>query len=544
MPSARLDSNGSSGLSGQDLSAVTAAQILQEIGSSSSFSASEDDGTIVIESAHAPESGKPSRVTVSGSLSSLFAPTHKEEKWGDQAEEDYYSGEAEGEGFYKSLISWNHELQKLPEDTRNLTRPIRNAVNDVVASATALEKSAQGIADLVGKAEGLPSPPEAIGLIAEDGISLGTPDRIVGAGGKGIVFIADGGSGHEDHHRFIPKAEQFVNLSMAFDPLKAALKGIKYLMGKTEDEDDPDTPEPAPSLGFRVMSDSTVDLMGTNSAQLMALGRGKLFSAIDGKSVVGTGIARVAGSYATELAGYRKVVISARNKGDGDKTGGRVEVAGQTIAIGGMNLAGDTKDFDANKDTLFGITPLKVTDFAGAEHLSDTHKDAVKKEFLAHAWPKTLRDGGANGHPDTQRVFVHAAKETVIQVGTFYVHVDEQKGVTVGTRTANADPTANVIDDTKPSIQITADGVLVSIGQQNKDSTLSMKKDAVRLYEGPTKNKAARAQLELEKGVATLYGGNSYFKAKQGKLSIYADNLDTSKTKNMKLTASGTIKIG
>ena len=527
---------------GLDLSSVSGADVVGRI-SANGVSASDPAGTVQITS---KKKGGGSEVKVSGALADkLWDKNSKNEKISAISSGGYAQGRGSSEAFYKTLISWNHELQKLPEDTRNLTRPIRDAVNDVVASATALEQAAEGIADLVGKADGLPSPPEAIGLIADEGITLGTRDRIVGAGGKGIVFIADGGSGAEDHNRFVPKVEQFVNLSMLVDPIAAAVKGIKYLFGKAEEEDEPAAPEPPPSLGFRVLSDSTVDLMGTNSAQLMALGRGKLFSAgPDGESLVGTGIARIAGSYAAEVAGYRKVVISARSAGDKDKTGGRVEVAGQTIAIGGMNLAGDTKDFDSTKDALFGIAPLVVDNFAGSEHLSEAHKEGLKTEFLAHAWPTTLRDGGDAGHADTQRVFVHAAKETVIQVGAFYVHVDGIKGVTVGTRTADPDPTANVIDATKPSIQITPDGVLVSMGEKDKDSTLDLSKDSVLLYEGPTKNNAARSQLELEAGVATLYGGNSFFEAKQGKLSLYADNLDTSKTKNIKLTASGTIKIG
>ncbi len=528
------------GLGSEDLASVSAERLAQLIGSNSKLSVSTTGGTITLTSKYAATSAKPSKVKVSGAVADAVFGTQENTVTIDDVDDDAQDL-AEADAEYKTLISWNHELQKLPEDTRNLTRPIRNAVDDVVSTMSSLEKAAENAMEFVGgDMKGLPSPPEAIGLIADQGITLGTRDRIVGVGGKGVVFIADGGSGDENHAKFIPKIEQFVNLSLSWDPLDRKLSEL--LKDKKWVKEEKKRPK---SLGFRVLSDSHVDLFATHVAQLMALGRGKLSAAgPDGKTIVGTGVARLAGSHAAEIAGYRKVVVSARNRGDDDKTGGRVELAGQTIAIGGMNIAGDTKDFDHTKDTLFGIAPLDVDSFAGAEHLEDEEKEALKKEFATYAWPETLRDGGAKGHPDTQRVFVHAAKESVIQVGTYYIHVDAENGVTVGTRTADADPTANVIDDTKPSIQITPDKVRVSMGQLNKDSTLVLEKDSVLLFEGPTKDLAARAQLALKKGVATLYGGNSFFEAKQGKLAIYADNLDTSKTKNVKLTASGTIKIG
>ncbi len=452
-----------------DLHNVTAAQVLAVI-DASGVEATEVEGKIKLES---KKKGNGSEIKVSGNLADAL--------WGDESKHekikvtDHARRRARSKNFYKSLISWNHELQKLPEDVRNLTRPIRNAVNDVVASMTALEQAAESAMEVVSGNLLPPPPPEAIGLIANDGITLGTQDRIVGAGGKGIVFVADGGSGDEDHQKFVPKVEQFVNVSLAFDPIDKKFAPAE-----------PATKKP-PSLGFRVLSDSTIDLMGTYSAQLLALGRAQVTPGADKRKFVGIGVARVAGSRAAEVAGFEKVIVSARNPGkagDADgKTGGRVELAGQTIAIGGVNLPkrdnkDDVTDFAA-KDG-FGIEPAVVQEIAGAEHLDDKETTSLKKELDTYSWPKTLREGGDTGHPNTKHVVVHAEKDTVIVVGPYVALIDAKEGISIGTREPSNKQLVDKIDKKKPNLTMTDKKIEMTTKEEGATLTLEGDKTTIK----------------------------------------------------------------
>lgn len=528
------------GLGAGQLSSVTAEQIAARIPPQAGLTVSTSGGMLVLKTSYRAAGSDSSKVEVTGSMKDVVFENADSANEVTPEQSSQLAGGAVGvEAGYKTLISWNHELQKLPEDTRNLTRPIRNAINDVVASASAIEKAAESAVEFVGEdMVGLPGAPEAIGLIADEGITLGTPDRIVGSGGKGIVFIADGGTGVEDHGKFIPKVEKFVNLSMQWDIFDVGVKWLMKRFGWAKD----DVKRP-PSLGFRVLSDSNADLFATTAAQLMALGRGKLSAALDGKTATGIGIARVAGSYASEMVGYRKVVVSARHRSTDPTLEGRVELAGQTIQIGAMNVDQSVADYKETGGV--GIEPVKLEQLATAEHLDDDELAELKKQLEAHAWPETLRGGGDEGHPNTKRVLVHAEEETVIVVGSFLVHVEADGGVTVGQRkTDSDDPLTNELDDALPSLQLGPEEVRVSMGEKNKDTSLVLMKDKVLLYEGPTKNASARAQVQLQKGKAQLWGGKSKFEASDSAMKISSPSLDTTGTKKVKLTASGKIELG
>lgn len=509
-----------------DLSQVTADDLAARIPAKAGLSVSASGGTVSLEAPFDEGTDPRSYVEVSGGpTETVFgSDPAKDEVTADDVS-DFQQGVAGFEAGLAQLKSWNHELGKLPEDTRNLTRPIRNAVTKVISTVSGVESAVEKAVETVGSPLlGLPSAPESIGLIADSGITLGTRDRIVGAGGKGVVFVCDGGTGAEDHAKFIKGYESFVNLALKWDPIDAALKKA------VSDGDDAD--DALDSLGFRVLSNDTVDLFGTHAAQLMALGRAKLKSpTVDGKQIAGVGVARLAGSYAAEVAGYRKVVISARNRGDDDTKGGRVEVAGQTIAIGGMNVQGDTKDFLDRKG--FGVEPLEVDSLAGAELLSDAQKRRLAKELAKNAWTETLRKGGDDGHPNTKRVFVHAEKETVIQVGTWLVHVDATKGVTIGTRKPNADPTTNEVDDQKPTLVM--DDQKIELVAKKDGATLTMEGD----------------ETTIKKGDNDLVIGANGIESKNKKFVMKGDSVDIQGKRDYKIGAQnvsykfkGTFKIG
>jgi hypothetical protein len=373
---------------------ITAAELVGLISSLDGAVASASGGKLTIE---AIKVGSGSTITASGALATLvFASSNTNTISGTPGASDR-AGFSDADAGFKSLVSWNHELQKLPEDTRNLTRPLTEAIDDTLAAATALEGVAKTLDE--GFVPGDAPPPEAIGLLSPGVITLGTSDRIVGSGGKGIVFISDGGTGAPDRAKFVATEGWVADIGAwsksFFEPRKEKAKEAKR------------------SLGFRVLSDSAVDMSATTYAQLAALGRGTVTAARpDGSTDVGIGIARVLGSYAAEVAGYEKVVISARSGGKaGDEagaTGGRVELLGQRVVIG----AARGEHASGQKFTDFaqlGTMSLALDGLDGAEHLADGEdgdKAFIKNPLNGAAWSPRLRAL----HPQTTHVDIHAAK--------------------------------------------------------------------------------------------------------------------------------------
>lgn len=545
-----------------DLTAVTADQLAGRIAASAGLSVGATAGILSLTAPNDDTLDPVSYVKASGGPTELVFgadPTKHEVKASEAG--DTMAGVAGVEASVSALKKWNYELGKMPEDTRNLTRPLRKAVGRLSGAMNSLRSAVQSAVDIVGyPLKGMPSvPSDSIGLIANGGITLGTKDRIVGAGGKGVVFVCDGGRGKEDHQKFVASVkgvsmEDFVNLAMKWDPIDMALKKALKREDDADEHDD--------TLGFRVLSDTTVDLLGSRSAQLMALGRAKLTTALpdDGKDDVGVGVVRVAGSYATEVAGYRKVVISARSAGKDEDTGGRVELAGQTIAIGGMNLddAEDTQDFGgktvdgwADDHPAFGLEPLDVEQFAGYEHLNDTQKENLDKDFKKLAWTKTLREGKTGtGHPSTQRVLVHAVKETVMQVGPYYVHIRGEDddvgaaGITIGTRVKSKNPLENDLDTDKPFLFVGEDRIF--LGQSETGSMLSLEDGAITISDesnddgdpqgGFVKIEGGEVTVANKGEAATVTVGNACIEAKKGGASL--------KITDSALVLKGDLKFG
>ncbi len=512
-----------------DSSAVTADEIHAIISPGlTGVVTKTNDGKLVFSST---TTGDGSYVKVGPSGSSTMAATIGLDGVEDEVEYQSFASYDDTAGFFNDIFSGirsiNHELQKLPEDLRNLTRPLTQALDDVVSTGTYAVGALDAAKAAFSKAG--PGPAETIGLVARDGISLGTQDRIVAAGSKGVVFIVEGEGGEEDYGKFVlGEAQQ-----------KAALDYCPSSWKK----DAPDQVDQvfdgrkvgSPSLGFKVISDSTAELMGTTSAQLLALGRAKLGSPENEQECVGIGVARVAGSRAAEVCGYRKVVISARDEGlwddDDGTTGGRVEVAGQTIAIGGMNLESDVEDFKASEG--FGIEAPTLA----KQHFGSLEEYTPK--LASVEWPKKLREE----HPNTKHVVVHAEKDTVVVVGPYMMHLSAEDGITVGQRKKSPDATANEVDKEKPRFIIKDEVVLVELGERNKATTLRLKKDTASIWEGPTKDKSGRAQLDLKSGTANLWGGSRRFTAKEGALKLKSTDIGLGADGPLKLEG-GTIKLG
>ncbi|MBX3269687.1 MAG: hypothetical protein KF729_05475 [Sandaracinaceae bacterium] len=465
--------NGTDPAASAPVTALRAAQLLPLVSGLEGLEAEVDGEALVLRSSAEAEAGNDSKITVSGALAdALF--TKKTMTETISAAKRGAADRRAIDTAYNELSGWNTNLQILPEDTQNLVRPVREAIHDVLDTMSSLDQAVDSATEVVSGSltKALPSGEKRIGLIANDGITLGTQDRIVGAGGKGIVFIADGGSGTEDHDKFIPAMETFVNAALQWDPID------KFFDKHVKGPDDPDEDKP-PSLGFRVYSDSTVDLLGTYAAQLMALGRGEVKSATaDGKTKIGIGIARIAGSHAVDIAGYRRVVVGARNAGTADDDGGRLDLLGQTIFLGGFNEGGAMKDFEHTAGKGAGLEALSLASIAGHEHLSDDELTALQKDVAEYGWSKELRDD----HPHTNFVRIHAAKETTLVVGGFMLHASAADGLALGTRKKDEDPSKNALDLDKAHLTIGPDAILL---QQKKDkAALELTAAAVELRLG------------------------------------------------------------
>lgn len=369
-----------------DLSAVTAEEIVA-LFSGSSVTATVAGGAVQLESTAA---GVGSFVEGSGTLAAKLGLDHRKEITGwAVAKSDF------------GVI--NHELQKLPEDARNLTRPITECLEDIEAVLSNLEKTLESLVEAIPyQLIGLDGPPAAIGLIAKDGISLGTPDRIVGAAGGGFVFVADGGTGQRDRGKWIPVLERGINAVLEWKP--------KLLGG-------PDAAEITENLGFRVCSDTAVNLTGTTTAELLALGRGKV-----GNDAMGIGVARVAASRSVEVCGFEKVSIGARapDKDKAAPNGGRIELLAHDITIG----AGDDQMLQN-----FG-----VHERASAPTLKNPDNRDRDLALGGRAWDANLKAT----IPKTKTVTLEATEQTLFRVGEWSVKLHKDDGLVVGWEQSDA----------------------------------------------------------------------------------------------------------
>jgi hypothetical protein len=522
-----------------------------------------DDDYQVVRTPHglriqSPTFGHGSRVELSGELVDLVYGGPR----GDVVIQALADDPDKPQDFWQVLGSLNYYIQwvaSLPEALRTFVGPYIDKVEKLVQTlekraAMYVKKLKRGGAAGKAQARRLAYPPESVGLFGAQGITLGTQDRIVGLGGNGVLFVVDGDSGSPDNERFV-KAEKVLAGSVVKMPVRA---------------------ERRPSLGFRVLSDTVVDLEASQSAQLFAMGRGKAVAARpDGKTEVGIGIARMLGSRASEVAAYEKVVISARSAGsatDTDaKTGGRVELAGQTIAIGAMNFdAKDAQgtefgpnDFDAKSEHHhFGIAPYDLEQIAGLEHLQVTTGPKPKGLARARAvlarlqgapapnykvitpggdhlrmdmycWPEKLR----TDHPRTERVLVHAAKESLLLAGSYMVRASGDVGLHLGRRTASPDAFSNVLDAKSPSVKVLEDTLFLNVPNDAKEgSKLALTKDGGTLTAGEAGQGGA---VDVKDGTVELAGGNTKVTVDKSKgLEVDAPEVNVQSNGNVKIKGS------
>jgi hypothetical protein len=259
---------------------------------------------------------------------------------------------------YVPKASWHEDLDafqkmlsglnSLPDDLANVVRPITNMVQEVVNVYNDVQKGFTAIVEATAGARFVPDgPPSSLGMFAKDGITLGTPDRIVAAAGKGYVLFADGGTGQRDTEKFVLAAyERFITNLAANE-----IKGFgDFILGPKADSE-PDK-EKSGSGGFTLFSNSTTSLVTRSSLDLLAIGSKKKETG----ELIGRGVARLAATRSVEVAGHSRVTIAATaskeddvavkakrlpEKDDagkkleyGEVGGGEVELLGEQIRLG------------------------------------------------------------------------------------------------------------------------------------------------------------------------------------------------------------------
>lgn len=531
---------------------MTVAEIAARFEPSPFYKVSVTSAGLRIES---PTAGNGSRIEVTGELAGALFGGRASDRVIVSSVEDPTSPKNFME-VMASLRYWTAYISQLPPHLLQYLKPYIAKIDSIVGSIESMTSTSLTAAHFVAKAQygRIMVPPENIGLIASQGIALATQDQILGVGGHGVVFVVDGASAGND------AAKEFQKQSKHMPP------AVRLASGPISKIPEAKLVEPAikqpvratrqPSLGFRVMSDTVVDLDATLSAQLFAMGRGKATAARpDGQTVTGVGVARVIGSRASEVAAYEKVVISARSAGDPSdsdaKTGGRVELAGQTIAIGGMNL--ETQDPDGNAFGPFdlqsedevqhhhlGIAPFELDEIAGLEHILYSEQKtpglldkvkataaklptpgALKKklgpsapdpaddpetdhlDMSMYCWPEKLR----KEHPNTQRVYIHAAKESIMLGGPFMVGAVADVGVGIGRRMANKDPFMNDLDPKAVQLLVTDKDAMILVPNGEAAGTFyHMEATKISATAGEEGQGGA---VTLEDGSVTLAGGNT-----------------------------------
>lgn len=230
---------------------ITVAQLVSRLTGAGRFSVSGDAEAVLTHN----DSGATSYLEIRGALVASFFGSNPAVARGEA------KASRVGSGFFQSFAdmrSVQYEMAKWPEDLRNQFRPVTEALGDVVAVADRIK----GVADnLIALATGGLSPPQRIGLIAGDGITLGSKGPVYGVGNN-ITFVATD-AGKPDDRKYIPGIEAAIEKVLNYDPGAVLAESFKPKPKKT----------PAPSTGhFRVVSSASITMTAADKLTLVAKG--------------------------------------------------------------------------------------------------------------------------------------------------------------------------------------------------------------------------------------------------------------------------------
>lgn len=277
---------------------ITADQLASKL--SAVLTSSATTTADVVTLTHDKTGKADSYLELSGPLVSTFFGANPAISTGDDS-----ASRVSGDFFHRlsDMRSVQYEMAKWPEDLRNQTRPLYEAVGDVAAVAKNIQSAAESLKSLVlGSAEA----PKSIGLIAGGGITLGAKKGIFQTG-KSVTIIATEEEVGPDEKKFLWKPEGFIYKAWKLQDDAQDLIDAK-LTPKAKN-----VTKKSGLSGFRVISGEDVTMMAKTDMRLASIRSMQL----DSKTV--------------HLAGANDVSITSKQGG--------ASIYGKTVVLG--NLAVD-----------------------------------------------------------------------------------------------------------------------------------------------------------------------------------------------------------
>ncbi len=289
-----------------DPSAVTATDLHTQLSSQASgFTLSVSGSALEIKS---PSKGRSSKLKADATHAGTYFPFLLSQ-WNESGSFDWFRNAV-------------FEAAKWPEDLRNLLRPVKHYVDDMVD----LVKQAMAVLDTINEVFELNDPKSRLGLIGKDGITLGSRGQIFATSGGGMLFtVGNEEEANEDKYVITEKlVRKITDDWSSFSAIYNALKKKK--------------PAPGVNPGFRVLSKSDVSLVAGTTAELISVGK--------------TGLTRVAGHLVTidsrdrmHLRSSERLILEAEGansvlEGGGERT--TLYATNNFMMTGGQDISLDS----------------------------------------------------------------------------------------------------------------------------------------------------------------------------------------------------------
>jgi hypothetical protein len=395
-------------------------------------------------------------------------------------------GEPAGDGeLREGADDWKGDYKKIDNAMKGWDSSVRAAFEPIdrafatlsagVETAARLGRAAKAAARLFTGDYEEPGP---LAILAKSGISLGTEDRIYGTASKGFYFVADGGEGE-----------------LGSDPVPSVLKALDKLdeiLNRKKER-----PKPV-SLGFRVRSDSDVDMKAAYFVSLSAVG--------DPGKDDNASLARIQSAGWTEITALKGVAVGPR------ELDAAMEMFGDKIHIG---VRESDKPGIMVKDHVYTRPDLPPPTAGWPGPRPDP----------THAWERDA--SGKHTQVTTSQIVVSADKKVQLEVGEYLVEVSED-GVRIGHRReiapAEEKPPKRAqiaIDDDRPWLTLKDDKLLLSakvLGLSGETVNLSSldamgKPGRINISSGCNIDHLPKGEINISSNEIKLEGGTISLKA-------------------------------
>ena len=361
------------------------------------------------------------------------------------------------------------EINKMPEDLRNMGRPVLEALDDATAALENLYKAYDTMKKALEAFSG-DTPPPSMGMFSSGSITMGCSDAMVGVASNGILFNVTGKTGFMDYKKSLLAVEQGIMwaLGEANNPFtKPGAMGL---------DDGPDAP-----LGFRVKSCSDVELTGTQNVDVSAVGRDMADK--------GVGVVRIGASKAAELCANTNLALSARGED------GAVEMFGKTLVIGASTL--DDAKFKA------------VTDSDGDKLWRSSSKQQTTENISANATASVgITVGKFHVLVDTSKVSLCVVKDDK-SIDTTKPKLElTEKNLKINHNETTVDVKENnILLRTKKDLGIRIDDEMVLLRDPDKNG-LMLKDGKMLSVASEVKLKSGSNNLKIDSSSATIKGSS------------------------------------